>query len=281
MNAWVETASVILVAVIGGVFGMFFSRSGRLGWLLGYLVSFFLIAILVMARCESIFGFVEPFSWISAGRVKFVVLALAITMGFTALGSQLYKKGQKIIVCTIMVIFVLVFTVGPFISPALANRHLSSLETQIDSDGICIQNENYTCGPAAAVTALRWLGFEADEGEIAVLSRSGPVIGTLPRTLNAALAKRYSRQGLKCEYRRFDSISDLNAKGITLVVIKEGPLSDHCVAVLDVRQQDVVIADPVMGKQFISHRQFEKIWRFYGIVLERAPQERIKPVKSS
>ncbi|MHC4623808.1 MAG: cysteine peptidase family C39 domain-containing protein, partial [Planctomycetota bacterium] len=120
-----------------------------------------------------------------------------------------------------------------------------------------------------AVTALRKLGFEADEGEIAILSHSSPVAGTLPRCLYKALQYRYGAAGLKCRFRYFDSLGELKASAVTLAVVKDSLFSDHCVAVLEVSDRVVVIADPVLGRQLMSHEEFEKVWRFSGIVLER------------
>jgi predicted double-glycine peptidase len=54
-----------------------------------------------------------------------------------------------------------------------------------------------------------------------------------------------------------------------LAVVRDAFLLDHCVAVLDVSDLTVVIADPVLGKQLMSHEQFERMWRFTGIVLQR------------
>jgi len=119
------------------------------------------------------------------------------------------------------------------------------------------------------VTALGRLGLSADEGEIAVLSYSSPVVGTLPACLTSALQKRYGAEGLKCSYRRFDSIEELRKAGITLVVVKDAFLLDHCIAVLDVSDDAVTVADPVTGGRIVSYRQFEKMWRFAGIVLQR------------
>ena len=126
-----------------------------------------------------------------------------------------------------------------------------------------------TCGPAAAVTALRKLGLRAYEGEIAVLSYTSPVTGTLPMCLYTALQNRYKDEGLECEYRQFDSIEQLNNGSVTLVVTRSAIFSDHCVAVLDVSDKMVTIADPGFGKRLMSHEQFKKIWRFSGIVLKR------------
>ena len=61
----------------------------------------------------------------------------------------------------------------------------------------------------------------------------------------------------------------LKGAGITLAVVRDTFLSDHCVTVLKVSDRTVTLADPVLGKRLISHEQFEKVWRFSGVVLKR------------
>ena len=119
------------------------------------------------------------------------------------------------------------------------------------------------------------MGLPAQEGEIAVLSRTSPIAGTLPACLQTALKNRYGADGLKCQYRTFDSIRQLKNAGVTLAVVRDVFLSDHCVAVLEVSDQMVTVGDPVLGKKSLSHEQFEKIWRFSGIVLNRDSMQSI------
>jgi len=142
-------------------------------------------------------------------------------------------------------------------------------------DGVCLQTRTYTCGPAAAVTALRRLGFIAEEGEIAVLAGTNSITGTLPRSLDSALRGRYGREGLECRYRYFGSVAELKGRGVTLAIVKDAFLIDHCVAVLDVSEGMVLVGDPVLGKQLIPHEQFEQMWRFTGIVLDHESRRRI------
>ena len=168
-----------------------------------------------------------------------------------------------------MIVLVTYCSILPFLVPALIKTDLTKLETRFDSNGICRQSKEYTCGPAAAVTALNRLGLNAQEGEIAVLSYTSPVTGTLPRCLNQALNKRYNAEGLVSQYRNFESVSQLKDAGFTLAVIRDAFLLDHCVAVLGISETSVTIADPVTGMQSIPLEQFEKIWRFSGIVLKR------------
>jgi hypothetical protein len=269
MNPWFETIGVILVAFLGVFLGRLFSRFRSPYWILGYLLPAGLIAMLGLVRFDSALYFIKPFVWFATGRAKFVTLSLAVSMGLTVPLSRLPRRWEQLSVCMIMAGFVTWFSVLPFLVPALVKDRLANLKTRYDSNGICRQTTDYTCGPAAAVTALGRLGLPADEGEIAVLSYSSPVTGTLPTCLTSALQKRYGAEGLRCRYRHFDSIKQLRDAGLTLAVVKEAFMLDHCIAILNVSDDAVTVADPVTGARLIPYRQFEKIWRFAGIVLER------------
>ncbi len=269
MVLWVETIGIILVAVSSILLGRLLSRSKKHYWVLGYFFSCALLLLLIIARFNDALCFVFPFNWFVAGRARFVILCLAVTMGLTVPLSRLPYRFEKVLVYITMFVVVTWFSVMPFLMPALIKGHLLSMETRFDSNGICRQSTDFTCGPAAAVTALGKLGLSAREGEIAVLSQSSPVVGTLPTMLCSALEKRYSDNGLKCKYRRFNSVEQLKKAGITLVVIKDAFLIDHCIVVLEVRDNGVAIADPITGAALISLETFEKIWRHSGIILER------------
>jgi len=269
MSPWCDSTGIVLVAVLGIFLGRVFSRCRGSYWTLGYFLPCVAIAVLALARCNNALYFVRPFCWVTTGRVRFIIVSLAISMGLTAPLSRLPRRCERLLVCILMAVAVTGSCVLPFLVPALIRDRLSSLRTRFDPNGVCRQTTDYTCGPAAAVTALRQLGLAADEGEIAVLSYSNPVTGTLPTFLCSALNNRYSAAGLKCQYRRFDSINQLRDGGVTLVVVKKTFLLDHCLAVLEVSDNMITTADPVTGTKLMPREQFEKIWRFAGIVLER------------
>ena len=275
MNPWFETAGVVLIAIFGAFAGRFFSRFHKPYWVLGYLIPAGLIAMLALVRFYPALAFVRPFVWMTAGRIRFVTLSLAVSMGLTVPLSRLPYKAEKLVVCLLMAGFVLWFSVLPFLIPAVLRGRLANLETHYDKNGVCRQTTDYTCGPAAAVTALGRLGLAAEEGELAVLSYASPVTGTLPACLSAALQNRYRKDGLRCRYQRFASIDQLKRAGLTLAVVREAFLKDHCLTVLDVSENAVTVADPVTGVRWMPHGEFEKIWRFSGIVLERSPIGRI------
>jgi hypothetical protein len=224
-----ETAGVVLIALLGACVGRLFSRFHKPYWVLGYLIPALLIAMLALVRFNPALCFVRPFVWIAAGRIRFVTLSLGVSMGLTVPLSRLPYKWEKLAVCVLMAGFVTWFSVLPFLVPALIRGRLWNLQTRFDANGVCRQRTFYTCGPAAAVTALGRLGLSAKEGEIAVLSYSSPITGTLPACLSSALQYRYGADGLRCQYRRFESVDQLRRAGITLAILRDRPGTRSCV----------------------------------------------------
>lgn len=275
MNPWFEIFCVIMFALSGAAAGRAFSRARRSIRVWGYILPFVLIAIILLAKYNSSLAFVPPFSWLTAGRIKYVVMSMVITIGLMTPLPHLPYKAERILTTILMVALVTCCSILPFLVPALIKADMSKIETRFDSNGICRQTKDYTCGPAAAVTALNRLGLEAKEGEIAVLSYTAPVIGTLPQCLDQALNDRYKAQGLVSQYRTFDSLAQLKDEGLTLAVIRDAFMLDHCVAVLDVSETSVTFADPALGMMSIPREQFKKIWRFAGITLKRNTTQKI------
>lgn len=270
ISPWLEILALGLVAILGVVLGRM-SRSLRFPWwALGYAVSLSLVGIVALGRCDGVLHFSRPFSWMVAGRMRFVVVAFAVTLGLSTPLFHLPRQWERIVAWVLMAAVVLRFSIIPFAVPALVAEELSGLNTIVDSNGVCLQTTDYTCGPAAAVTALRRLGLPAAEGEIAALAHTGPWGGTLPACLSEALQSRYGPEGLDCRYRRFNSVAELDQPGVTLAVVKDTFRKDHCVAILDVSDEAITLADPAYGVTSMSHEQFESIWRYAGIVLTRS-----------
>jgi len=269
LNGYIETIGVASVAIAGILLGCLFAVIRKPYWIIGYLFAVALIAFLILGRCFYQLNFIHPFDYLLTGRFRFIALSLATTLGLTSPLKRLPFRTERILVWIAMVPMVIWFSIMPFLAPALLKSHHASLKTLKNTAGVCFQTTNYTCGPAAAVTALARLGLEADEGQLAILSHSSPVIGTLPGCLVRALENEYSDEGLICNYQYFESVEHLKNADVTLAVIKEDFFTDHCVAILQVNDDSLVIADPVSGLEEVSFQKFAKIWRFSGITLKR------------
>ena len=268
MGGWFEIAGVITAAFLGAVAGRSFSRLKNPHWCWGYFLPLTLIFLLLLITYAGLNAFTPFFAWISSGRVRFVIIALSVTMGAMTLIGRLTNRIEKAVVFAITIGIVTWGSVLPFVVPMIIRGDLANLKTKTDANNICVQSTSYTCGPAAAVTALRQLGVNAQEGELAILSHTNPIVGTMPWSLYKAIQNRYGSDGIECQLRHFDSISQLREAGITLAVIKDAFLLDHCVAILKVGDNTVTIGDPSCGKVQMSYKNFERVWRFYGIALK-------------
>jgi predicted double-glycine peptidase len=265
MHPLIETLVVVLVALSGVAIGRWCSRLRRPFWSMAYFVPLVLLAIIGVARWNPRLEFVLPFQWIMADRTEFVVLALILTVLLTTLIFKLPRKRPKSLLSVLLFITVTYFCVLPFLLPALLQGHLSQLETEIDDSGVCLQSNGYTCGPAAAVTALRSLGIQAEEGELAVAAHTTPIDGTQPDSLCAAIYREY---GVTCRYESFKSVAELRGKEPVIALVKFGFMVDHYVTVLAVTDSQVIVGDPLKGRVSVTHEEFDKKWRKCGIVID-------------
>ena len=106
MESWLGTIGVVLVALLGIMLGRIFSSLRRPFWVVGYLLPALLVAMLVITRFSDSLVFGPAFFWMTAGREKFVILCLAVSMGLTTPLSRLPRRCEKWIVCILMVVVV-------------------------------------------------------------------------------------------------------------------------------------------------------------------------------
>jgi hypothetical protein len=271
MVGWFELTGVIFAAISGAAVGHSFSRLKSPFWAFGYIIPLAFIFGLLIITFAGLNAINPLFAWVSAGRLRFVIIALTVTMGAMTLIGRVKNRVEKSLVFLTMLGVVGWGALMPFVMPIIIKNDLAKLPTLTDADNICFQSTPYTCGPAAAVTALGRLGIRAHEGELAILSHTSPIIGTMPWELYKAIENRYGGDGVVCRFRSFDSISQLKDADVTLAVVKDEFMLDHCVAVIDVTDKTVTIGDPVLGKIKMSYKDFQSIWRFYGIALKHNP----------
>ena len=271
MVGWIELAGVIYAAIIGAEAGRSFSRIKSRYWCLGYLLPLTIFLLLLYITFSSLSTSNNLFAWISAGRLRFIIIAISVSMGAMTLICRLKNRAEKAVVFIITLAVIGWGAVMPFVLPLIFKNDLAKLPTLTDSENICFQSTPYTCGPAAAVTALRKIGFNAHEGELAILSHTSPIIGTMPWSLYKAIQDRYADSGVDCQFRHFDSISQLAEADASLVIIRDAFMLNHCVAILEVGDKTVTIGDPVLGKIKMSHKNFQAVWYSYGITLKYNP----------
>lgn len=277
MMPWLESLGVLLLAAFGVAGGLWFSRRPSPYWLAGYLVPLLLIIGIGASRHYPYLELRPPFLWIMHGRIEFALTPLLGCMILSTLLSRIPKQRDKVAVSIMMFLATISVALPVFLGPALSRSYHQSLPNQYHNDGVCKQSSDYSCGPAAAVTALRRFGISAEEGKIAIMAHTSRFMGTETDILADALQRHFGSQGITAEYRHFKSIDDLSEPEVTIARVKYGFLLDHYVTVLEVREHDLLIADPLTGLKEISHEGFRKQWRFTGVALSRkTPGERIE-----
>jgi predicted double-glycine peptidase len=264
-----QSCAVIILALAGGFVGSSFARRQRAWWLLGFFLPLLPIVFIGVARRSYPLSLDVPFCWLAAGRVQFAWMALCASVLMSTLLGRLPQSRLRPLTRIFTLLFILQTCVMPFLMPALQRGEISRLKTQIDHDGVCLQSTDYTCGPAAAVTALRAVGIHADEREIALLSHTSRSTGTDPAVLASVLRAQYAGRQITFTYRSFNSAADLPTDRPTIAIIEYGFLVDHFVTVLKSDKGRLTIGDPLRGRTTQPFAEFEREWRHVGIVLGR------------
>lgn len=263
LDSLAETAGVILIGLLGYSLGRWFSQLPDRRWLLGYTGPFFLLALIGSARWVPWLGSMPPFEWIMMGRIEFAALAPIITTLFATTLYRLSQRRKRIAVGCFMVFATAYYSVLPFLSPVFLYNRLSQLEGTMTKSDICLQSTGYTCGPAAAVTALHAMGISAKEGTIAIQAHTSPFAGTPLDQLCGAIQENYD---VSCRTEYFADLADMPRDALFIAVIKFRFLIDHYVVVLDTTEDGVVVADPLHGKSTWSRDKFTEKYRGQAIV---------------
>lgn len=259
---------------------MLFTTSILTGWLIShwkkkhlfhitFYITLFLILLIGIARWINILEFIPPVSWIASGKTKYIVWGVSAGVLLTSSLAHLSTRTLKLLVCVCLTL-IMFYSISPFLLPCLMYHDLKKLSSRFDSDGICHQSTGYTCGPASAVTALKKIGIEAKEGNLAILFRTTPLTGTDGECIRKGIEEKYNSQGIECDRKYCARPQELSTiKGAMIVQTCHSFMVDHYVAILEVGEDGVILGDPLFGKRKLSYSEFRKIWRNYIIVLSK------------
>jgi hypothetical protein len=269
LNPWIETILVIAFAFVGLLIGAGLSGLGRRAGLTTCLLA--LLAVLALAAMRLIPAEMNHsiLLALAAGRVKFALLSFLVPLAFAAVMPYLAYKIERWGAVVLISLSIYAFAVFPFLGSAMAGNVFANLPEYMDSDGVCRQSTSFTCGPAAAATALHQLGLTVSEGQIAVLSRSCPYIGTSDYDLIQAIRQAVSDRPVDCVYGRWNTLPTLTEHQVLLAMLRQGPWTNHCVAVVKATDNAVVFADPAEGLITLSQSYFLNLWTGRGILLQR------------
>ena len=215
--------------------------------------------------------FVPPTSWLAGGTGRWISMSLSASMLLGALSARVKKAGERRALFMLAGVVILRAGTLPFLGPVLSRHELETMSTVMDGKGVCLQSTSYNCGPASAVTALRRLGFAAEEGALGLLCKTDGISGTADDIMAEKLAQRYGPEGLIVEHRYVKSPDELRSCPVSIAVIRYNFFTDHYVAVLGFDGDKVIVGDPLSGEETLSVAEFEKSWRHVAIFLNRRP----------
>lgn len=271
MNPAAETALSLLALGTGLKLGWWVGHRSPL-WLAGtFLAALATIAGRgVVARLPPPPGSIWAF-WLGWEQAPFILESLVCSLVLSCLAPQLDAPRKQKAALLLAGLVGCGTGVIPSIAHLLSRPQLAQIETRFWPDGVCRQSTDYTCGPAAAVTALRMLGFPADEGSVALDSRSSWINGTPGERLVAGLRHRYGPQGLKAQWRGFSNLNELRRAGLCLVIVRFSPTLDHWIVVRAITDTQVHYSDSLSGQGSENHADFLGRWRKVGIQVNRIP----------
>ena len=178
------------------------------------------------------------------------VAILFFTSAAKKVSSQFASRGIVVLAALIFLAGVLHSAsdiIGPGVDPQAFN---------LDEDGVCHQSTGHTCGAASAVTFLHAYGIEANEAEMARLSRTVIYQGVSTIKLARGILRK-----LKGTSHKID-IVELDWEGIRvhaqpcIVVLTYSVMVDHTVAILEVEEDSVIVGEPLKGKVRWSKEEF-------------------------
>jgi ABC-type bacteriocin/lantibiotic exporter with double-glycine peptidase domain len=143
---------------------------------------------------------------------------------------------------------------------------VKGLTTVYDKYGICLQTTDYTCGPAATVTALKQFGIKVDEAELAIGVQTKYHLGSTVLDVYQYLVNTYPQ--LKYEVVH-SSIEQLKKPGVYIIGEKVGTLQYHCITILRYEDGCFIVGDPALGLQYISDEAMQKSWVGVGIKITK------------
>ena len=254
---WIKLLAVLMLVAVGVVVGRRVGKGRK--WWAGVGGSFLLVSLVIVGRRSEYLAFVWPFSWAISPHVGPLMMGWAIPVMLGVLIARLPERRKRVMVGMLTVVALVYFGVLPVVLPLAVRGSLLRTATVVDNNGVCRQQHGYSCGPAAAVTCLRVLEVEGQEGNIGALAETAPTLGTDGRMLAKAVEKLYGNQGVRYTYRYVSRLEDLRVPAVTAIFLPK--YGGHWVAVLAVEEDGVVVGDPLSGQERWDWQTFLDQWR--------------------
>ena len=216
--------------------------------------------IIRLVSTHTALGF-PPFNWFIGGRISDIVVCFCALVIFGAGYGSIKRQRRRIIIAVFSALAVIFYVIYPKFFTLFLQSNLKKLQGSVYKEGICFQTSKYSCGPASGVMFLHALGVKTSEAEMAKLSETNNLTGTSIDMLSLAVNTKLKPVGLKAVYEKvnYETIKAFNKPFITTINLRF--MVDHYIVVFDVKDDKVIIGDPLEGRKTYSKELFLKKWR--------------------
>lgn len=262
-----------LLLVAAGIWvGRSLIRQSERLWIAGYVIAMLLIFFIGLGLRNPYYESLPGLGLLLKGRTEFGLIGFLVAMLITMLSLKAESKGLKVLLPVFGALITVFYSIFPFFLPEWYREEFSNFKTQIDAGGVCRQNTDYTCGPAAAVTALHQLNISAEEGELAILAFTNWVTGTPTDLLCDAINSKLVNLNLECKTVRLADLHGIKSFP-AIAAVEYGFLVDHYVTLIGWEAGRLKVADPLVGISLMTKEEFLRKWRRINIVFaEKDPR---------
>jgi hypothetical protein len=217
----------------------------------------FLLLRLVLRFVPTLEYALLPYDWYAVVRPwwamppGFIVLAL----GPRHMSTPLSRKGVAVFAVLVGCVAVEQLWITARWDPA-------TVKGKVERDGVCMQTTDYTCGAASAVMLLDQVAkIRTDERDMAERSWTNALTGTDELCVCRGLRQKLEGTGREVVFEHADW-PRLRALGRpAMATVAYSFMVDHWVVVLEVRDDEVVLMDPLAGRTRRPLDEFVKTWR--------------------
>jgi predicted double-glycine peptidase/uncharacterized membrane protein len=200
----------------------------------------------------------------------YIVNAFLFSALFVLIFANWTNSRSKPLLYLLGTVTILKLGILPGLGYVLDLDHWNKSKTLVDQDGVCRQSTDYSCGPAAVVTALMRLGIQVSESEIALASRANSFGGTQPLNLLLAIHSLNSPEHpLQARILTPGSIENIPTSSPAVALVKHSQFNNHYVCILGSYGDKFLIADPDRGAGLMSRPKFSEI--YLGLIIQIVP----------
>lgn len=261
---WALFAAVLLLSIAGFALGAWLGgKSKRVATAtvaVGLLALFARTATRYLPHLEY---HLLPFDWYAVVHPWWVIPAAFLTLGVGT--RQMSTPNGRRLVGVFAGALLLVCVQRLWIT---ARFDPATVHGRLNREGLCIQSTDYSCGAASAVMLLHQAGVASTEREMAELCWTNGLTGTDEFGVCMGLRRKLAGSGRRPALVRSDWDDLVRRRGPAMATIYFGFMIDHWVLVLEAREHEVVLLDPLAGRRVLTRDEFLAVWRRGLVVID-------------